>query len=412
MAGERSGSLAWKDGVPVSILEVRKAGELSVTVSSVPAETEIQQWDDLVRHEPLSDCAQLTAWSRTRAAVGYNAVYVYVHDDGTLVGGAQILVRRIRGLGALGYVPYGPVVAREAGNRDRISDTIADVLADLGRRRFRMLFVQPPDAGERASQALLERGFRDSDAEVAPAATLRVDVHLDEVELRRRMSRRLRGSMNTWAKHGVTVRQAGADDLPLIAGLLAKTAEHQGFAPLGLDYLSTMYRELAPAGHVVVFIGEVDGAPGTMQLYTGCGTVLKCRLAGLDRSVATGRLELAAAVDWTAIRWARENGYRWFDLGGVLPDSVPLLLSGKRADLEAVPGPDRYKVRLGGQLFRYPPPVEMVPSPLVRSGYDLARRSVAGRALVAWARRQSRGGRSDPSRGPGPARRVARLRSR
>jgi lipid II:glycine glycyltransferase (peptidoglycan interpeptide bridge formation enzyme) len=375
-----------------SAIGTSRAGSLSVVVSTSPEETTLGEWDDLVRLHPLADVAQLSAWTRIRKLAGYDAMYILVLDGGCLVGGTQIMVRRIRGLGMLGYVPYGPVVSPTIEEPNVVHDGIADALAQLGRRRFRLLAVQPPQGAERASEALLERGFRESDADVAPAASLHVDLSLDEAQLRANLSKRLRTWTNSWEQRGVVVRQGSEEDLPMLAQLLAETAEHQGFTPFGIDYLRTMYRELAPAGHLVLFVGEVAGRPVAMTVFTACGTVLKVRLLGLDRSDEGRRLNVPAAVYWAAMKWAKELGYRWFDFGGVLPASVPALLSGGRANLDGLSGPDRYKARLGGQVFRYPQPVEMISSPIVRAGYDLARRSAAGRHIVSWVKRRFRAG--------------------
>jgi hypothetical protein len=53
--------------------------------------------------------------------------------------------------------------------------------------------------------------------------------------------------------------------------------------------------------------------------------------------------------------------------------------------------------------------VELIPNPIVRAGYDMARQTAAGRRLVAWAKRKSRAGHRGRSRvinrtvGPGTA---------
>ena len=66
-----------------------------------------------------------------------------------------------------------------------------------------------------------------------------------------------------------------------------------------------MYRMLAPAGHVVLFIGEVHGTPMAAELYTACGGMLRLRLRGLDRSGQAARLSVPAAITWEAMRWAK-----------------------------------------------------------------------------------------------------------
>jgi lipid II:glycine glycyltransferase (peptidoglycan interpeptide bridge formation enzyme) len=163
-----------------------------------------------------------------------------------------------------------------------------------------------------------------------------------------------------------------------------------------------MFHELAPSGNLVAFVGEASRHPVAMAVFTGCGEVLKLRLVGLDRSAEGRSLNVPGAVHWTAVRWARQHGYRWFDFGGVDDSSLPALLSGGPVDAEALSGPDRYKARFGGQVFRYPQPVELIPSAAVRHAYDLSRRSALGRRLAALARDRARsddGSRADAAVG-------------
>jgi lipid II:glycine glycyltransferase (peptidoglycan interpeptide bridge formation enzyme) len=367
---------------------------LGTTVLQAPSPARLREWDDLVRSVPGSDVAQLSGWARLRGHVGYQPEYVFAHEDGQLSGGAQILFRRAVGLGAFGYLSNGPLVSPTAENPGAVHGAVVDAVIRLARRNFRMFFVQPPEGAQQTSDALLKRDFRHSDADIAPAATLRVALDVDEVQLRRNLSKRLRTWTNQWDHRGVTVRQATEADLPRLAELLAATSEVQDFTPFGLDYLTTMYRELGPAGQLVGFVGEAAGRSVAMALLTGCGTALKVRLVGFDRSEEVRRLNVPAAVYWTAMKWARENGYLYFDFGGVLDESLPALLSEGRVDVDALPGQDGYKVRFGGQLFLYSAPVEMIRPAALRLAYDLARRSAAGQALVARARRIARTGLS------------------
>lgn len=364
----------------------------SVGPTGAPGPRAIAEWDELVRGHPAADVAQLSGWARVRAQAGFEPVYVLADDGGSLAGGAQVLVRRFPGIGAVGYVPYGPLVADTVTDPRAVLEELADELAHLGRRQLHMLFVQPPLGAEAISQALLARGFRHSDSNIAPAASLHVDLRVDEKQLRRNLSRRLQTWTNQWEARGVTVRRGGEEDLPVLARLLADTAAHQGFTPFGVDYLATMYRELAPGGHLQVFIGEAAGRPVAMDVLTGCGEALKVRLVGLDRLSDAVRLNVPGAVRWTAMRWAKENDYRWFDFGGLREASMRALESGRPLDPEAIEGPDRYKVRFGGVPYRYPQPVELISSAAVRLGYDLARRSPRGQRLLARAQRITRAG--------------------
>lgn len=364
----------------------------AVTFPTDPGSTALRQWDDLVRGHAAADVAQLSGWARVRARAGFRPLYVLAERDGRLAGGAQVLVRRLPGVGAVGYVPYGPLVAACISDPHAVQQELADGLAHLGRRHLRVLFVQPPLGAESSSQELMARGFRPSESNIAPAASVRVDLGVDERQLRRNLSRRLQTWTNQWEARGVTVRRGSEEDLPLLARLLADTAAHQGFTPFSIDYLTTMHRELSPGGHIAVFIGEAAGRPVAMDVLTGCGETVKVRLVGLDRLSEAVRLNVPGAIRWAAMRWARENGYRWFDFGGLRESSMRALEAVGPPDLEAIDGPDRYKVRFGGVPYRYPQPVELISSTAVRVGYDLVRRSGRGRRLLARAQRATRAG--------------------
>jgi lipid II:glycine glycyltransferase (peptidoglycan interpeptide bridge formation enzyme) len=364
---------------------------LGVTIDDAPGRARLRAWDDLVRNSPAGDVAQLSGWGRVRNLAGYDPLYVFVERDGDLLGGAQVLLRRLPVLGAFGYVPYGPLAVLSAG-RPAAERALTAALDTVGRHHVRGLFVQPPEGGESISAALLERGFRPSDANVAPSASVRVDLASDPAEIRRNLSRRLRGWTNQWSTRGVTVREGTEEDFPTATELHARTAEHHGFAPFTHDYLAALHRELSPGGHFLLLIGEVNGHPGAMGVYTGNGGVLKSRLVGLDRSSEAARFDTVAAIDWAALTWAKRNGYRWFDFAGISPASLVALESNGPRDLARIPGPDRYKLRFGGVLYRYPEPVELIASPLLRLGYDLSRRSSAGRDLVSRARYWARDG--------------------
>jgi Acetyltransferase (GNAT) domain len=363
-------------------------------IADAPSPARLAEWDDLVRSVPHSDVAQLSVWARLREQAGYRAVYVFAENgEGRLAGGAQVLTRRVPGLGTIGYLAHGPLVSPAAVDPATVDSALVGSIAHLGRRRFRLLVVQPPDGAERTSRALLDQGFRRSDAGIGPTATLRIDLSVDEHELRRNLSKSLRRQTNRWDAQGVTVRRSTDADMEVLAHLLAATSRRQGSSPLfGARYLATLHRELARDGHLVGFIGEAGGRPVAMLLLTGCGDVLKGRFVGFESAEDVDRLSVPAAVDWAAIRWAKAHGYRWYDFGGVRDESLPLLLGGGQESRASLPGPDLYKVRFGGQLHMAPPAVELIHPAVVRGAYDIVRRSPGGRAALAQAKRVARAG--------------------
>jgi lipid II:glycine glycyltransferase (peptidoglycan interpeptide bridge formation enzyme) len=168
---------------------------------------------------------------------------------------------------------------------------------------------------------------------------------------------------------------------------------HQNFEPLSPDYIQTSHRELDAGRHAALFVAELDGSPVATLLCTLCGGVVKQRLAGMDRSDRARREGVAAATRWHAMMWAKENQYRFYDFGGISSSAARILLGGEPEPATRLSGPELFKTSFGGEVFRYPEPVELIPSPPLRVAYAFVRRTRAGRQFAEVAKRALRGGR-------------------
>jgi hypothetical protein len=374
-------------------------GNVEVIAREDPGPDALHAWDLLVDRTPGTDVTQLSVWAGLRGRVGFTPLYLLAYQEGELVGGAQILTRRFPVLGSVGYLPYGPLVAPEAPATDAIRRALVDALVVLSRRRLRILFIQPPEGAQDTSDELLRRGFRPSSAGIAPQGSIRIDLTADLAEIRSRFGKRLKSWTNRWESRGVTVRTGTVEDMPLLAELMAGSAQHQGYTPLPLDYMTALYRELDATGHVVMFVGEVNGVPVAADLMTGCGEMVRGRLSGFDRSGEAMRLSVPAAIRWELIKWAKAQGYRWFDFGGLRPETLAALLdsadasTGKGPSADTLPTADQPKITFGGTAFRYPTAVEMIRPAVLRTVYDLAWRSATGRRVFSEVKGLLRGSR-------------------
>ncbi len=367
-------------------LDVGSSGDVEVTAREDPGAEALRAWDRLVDRTPGTDVTQLSTWADLRARVGFRPLYLLAYRGAELVGGAQILIRRMPVLGAafsFGYLPYGPLVAPDVAAAGDVRRALVDALAMLGRRRLQILFVQPSEGDHDTSTELLGHGFRPSSAGIAPGGSIRIDLTADLVEIRSRFGKQLKSWTNRWESRGVTVRPGDERDIPLLAELMATSAQHQGYTPLPLDYMTALYRELAATGHAVLFVGEVNGVPVAADLMTGCGDMVRGRLSGFDRSGEAMRLSVPAAIRWEMIKWAKGEGYRWFDFGGLRPETLNALLDGHDRSTDTLPAADQPKLTFGGTAFRYPTAVEMIRPAALRTTYDLAWRSAAGRRLFS-----------------------------
>jgi lipid II:glycine glycyltransferase (peptidoglycan interpeptide bridge formation enzyme) len=350
-------------------------------------------WDRLVGRSPGTDVTQLSAWARVRRQVGFSPLYLFAEGGGRLLGGGQILVRRLPVLGRVGYLAYGPLVAEDAPDPVAVRAALVDALERVGRQMVNGLFVQPPEDAFLVSADLLARGFRRSAAGIAPAGSIRIDLTESLDAIRARFGRRLRSWTNRWADRGVVVRRGDERDLPLLCALMAHSAAAQGHRPLASTYVEALYRELAPE-HAAIFVGELDGVPLAADLVTRCGDLVRGRISSFDRSGPAARVSLPAAVRWQILQWAKEEGCRWLDFGGLSERTLDILLAGGRRPDAGWPAGDQPKLTFGGTAFRYPPAVEMISSAVLRVVVGVAQRSPRGRQALDMAARLLRSGRS------------------
>jgi hypothetical protein len=399
IGGAGSGVTPQRRGGRYATLDLSPGSDVRVMAREDPGPDVLRAWDLLVDRTPGTDVTQLSVWAGLRARVGFTPLYLLAYRGVALAGGAQILTRRVPVLGTVGYLPYGPLVAPNVPAADDVRRALVDALVVLSRRRLRILFVQPPEGDHDTSGELLRRGFRPSSAGIAPEGSIRIDLTADLAEIRSRFGKRLKSWTNRWESRGVTVRAGDERDVPLLAELMASSAQHQGYTPLALDYMTALYRELAATGHAVLYVGEVNGVPVAADLMTGCGDLVRGRLSGFERSGEAARLSVPAAIRWEMIKWAKEQGYHWFDFGGLRPETLDALLDGQDRSSDTLPPADQPKLTFGGTAFRYPAAVEMIRPGALRIAYDQAWRSATGRRVFSEVQSLLRRG-FRPSRSP------------
>jgi lipid II:glycine glycyltransferase (peptidoglycan interpeptide bridge formation enzyme) len=366
--------------------------EVGVTASTRPDLAVLREWDTLVDHTPGSDVAQLSSWAAIRRESGFRPLYVFAHEDDRLVGGALMLERRLPVIGRVGYVSNGPVVS-PAVPRGPVVDRLCAAMDRLARRRLCAMFVQPPADARDVSSALRSRGFRPSESGIAPAASIRIDLRRDIEDLRKGLSKANRRRARHWAERGVRVRMGSRDDIAVVTELIARSAAHQHFEPLSPEYVRNLHEELDAEQHAAVFVAEVDGSPAAALLCTRCGGVVKQRLSGMERSERARKDGVTAATVWRAMQWAKTNGYHTYDFGGISARAARVLLDDEPEPTTQLKGTEQFKASFGGEVFRYPEPVELISFPPLRLAYDFSRRTQAGRRFVEVAKRALRGGR-------------------
>ena len=347
------------------------------------------EWDAFVASTPEGRHTQSSLWAQVKAFVGWKAVRVIVTERNGMVGGAQILLRRLPVGGYAAYIPRGPVLARD-------DPTLAELLVSELRRfasaaGVQYLAARPPIHYEALADQLDHSGFRPSliEIDVEPVATVLVDLTVDPDEMLARMATKTRYNIRLGLRKGIVIREGGEADLTSFYHLLLKTGERQAFSTNALDYHVEVWRAFSPHGHMKLFLAEVDGeiVSGLLAIPFG-DRVIYWRGAWSGHH---GNLHPNEAMQWTAMMWAKSHEYRYYDLEGIDQKIGEAIVRGEPLPKGRIHPLTSYKLGFGGQVVLLPGLYDYVPNSLLRWGYRVLFSRIPNQPVVARAVSAARG---------------------
>lgn len=310
MPGLRSATNALLIAASQSPLMATTQSELQLD-AGVIAHRDRTEWDRLtgtLGAQPF----QSWAWGELKSEFGWQP-YRLSSADGSHV--AQLLIRPFRGL-SVAYVPRGPV---SAGGVPPSSELIGTIL-ELARSR-RAAFVRfEPDvleadpAARELDSGLKSAGFRAAERTLQPRSSIRLDLAPEESELMAGFSKGHRADLRRAERDGVTVRVGTTEsEVDLLHAMLVATQQRKNFAIHSAAYYRALWRLFADSARLL--IAERDGSPVAASLVlawadNGIYLVAGSSPAGLEARAAH-------ALQWHAIRWARERGAQTWDMWGI-----------------------------------------------------------------------------------------------
>jgi lipid II:glycine glycyltransferase (peptidoglycan interpeptide bridge formation enzyme) len=333
-------------------------------------------WDAFVDGAQGGHHVQTSRWAEAKRVVGWHAVRVVVWEDDAIAGGCQLLVRRLPGSVAVAYAAKAPLILDD-------DPEIAAVLMralDRAARDYRIVYtkMQPPSAAAEAALLGARRHRFVSDLAAVPTSTVRVRAGQPLDDIFRAFARGTRSNVRKAQRHGVAVRVGGEEDMPAFAALVAATARRQGFAPYPMEYYRAVWRAFAHEGRARLLLAERDGDPLAGVLVIGYGDSVVYKMggwAGVRAGVHPNEL-----LHWTAISWAHEQAFAFYDFEGIDERVARALAAGADPPAQAREGVTRFKLGFGGEVTLFPPAYDWACRPaltrVLRRGAPYTRRGV------------------------------------
>lgn len=291
-------------------------------------ESEKDYFNKYVAYAPKGHILQSYEWGEIKGRGEWEPLRLMVEDEeGCPKAAISILKRRLPLINkTIFYAPRGPV--GDIANWGLL-DFLFSETKKLGREHGAIFLKIDPDVAiehETFTDYLRTRGFTPSDKGegfegVQPRFVFRLDLEPDEDTLFNNLHQKTRYNVRLAQKKGVEIREnCGKDDLPAFYEILKETTERDKFLVRPYGYFSDLWDYLLPPGYLKLFMAYYEGKPiaGTLAfLFGDKAWYIYGASSNQSRNVMPNYL-----LQWTMIKWAKENNCTMYDFRGV-PGHVP-----------------------------------------------------------------------------------------
>jgi peptidoglycan pentaglycine glycine transferase (the first glycine) len=324
-----------------------------VELEEKPYTDEDAEWDAFVAQHPNGSTLQTTQWARLKNRFGWRARRVWLRREGRMVAGAQILIRSAAlGLMRIAYIPHGPLV--DWFDEGQVSVLLNQIDFAAFEARAGMLKMEPliwqDDLPPADWESLCARhGCLPNADTIQPPRTLIVDLTKSDEEILSAMKQKTRYNIRLAKKKGVVTRLGTISDLPIFTQLISETGHRNQFGVHKPAYYMAAYELFSP-DKVALFIAEFDSQPLSAIMVFTNGTKA-AYLYGASSDLERQRMP-SYAVQWSAMKWAKESGCTEYDLWGVPDYSSDQLEAQFQNRSDGLWGVYRFKRGFGGALKR------------------------------------------------------------
>ena len=267
------------------------------------------------------------------------------HRNREIISEDILVVLRDIGSGAsMAYIPYGP--AFDPGEEERglfleeLSESLRTHLplgcilirydlpwesvwvADENRYNSEGIWMGPPAPVTRELRMNFDtkkRNLRKSPTDILPSHTIFLDLKKEEEILLRQMKSKTRYNIRLALRKGIKVHELDTDGLSLWYNLYKQTAIRNGITLHDPEYFSTVLKtkvsESQSNSTVHLLLAEADGDP-LAAMFLAISGKRATYLYGASSSVHREMMG-TYALQWNAIRKARETGCKEYDLFGI-----------------------------------------------------------------------------------------------
>jgi lipid II:glycine glycyltransferase (peptidoglycan interpeptide bridge formation enzyme) len=273
-----------------------------------------------------SNFLQSRFWGELKGQSGWKPVPLKLTYKETIVP-LLVLVRSFKGILSLAYIPHGPQVDVDPEDREFFLNTLARDLIEflpLGTFFVRFDLLWGEEGIDNFPQPMKFHGISKAPMDIQPPDTVIINLRPSEEEILSSMHKKTRYNIKLAEKKGVEILWGTEKDLDDWYGLYKTTAERDKIVIHSLKYYKRVLAlatdlKGAPEIRIVLAKHEEDLIAGIIVIMYGKKATY---LYGASSNVKRNMMP-AYALQWEAMKKAKEHGCEEYDMFGIPPANDP-----------------------------------------------------------------------------------------
>ena len=295
----------------------------SVEVDTVDKDT----WYKIIKD--FSDANIYQTWSYDEIRFGRKKIsHLIVKNDGIIVAAAQVRIVKIP-FSAIGiaYVFWGPLwkLKESSINTDIFTRAIRALKSEYAERRGLLLRIYPvlfSDEADVFLPILKNEGFTLLEKENA-GRTLLIDLRQDLDVLRKGLDQKWRNCLNRAEKNGLEMIVGEEEGLFVeITKIYWEMVKRKALIELSdINHLKVVQRDLPPNLKLKVILCRLNGETCAGGIFSAIGATAVYHVGATSN--AGMKSNGSYIIQWAFIKWLKENGFLYYDLNGINPETNP-----------------------------------------------------------------------------------------
>ena len=309
---------------------------------------------------------QTCLWARAKAVYGWEPLRFIVKDQNKIIGGFQILKRRIFKFGNIGYISKGPVFKEYVCNNEVISTVLKQIKKVVRQNRIHILIVHPPVSNDDVIYQLAVLNFKPTKLVNVVRASLLIDLSQSINEIFNQMTPGMRREIRQGLRKEIEIRSGTKADIPVFFDLMKKICDRRGIKPNPPDeqFFYKLWSERHSATKIKLFLAVYNNEVIAGSWNIGFGNIMRFWKIGWSGKYS--KLRPTQLLYWESIKWAKKQGYSYFDFCSISHEAAKKMLSNFSITQNDVDGISWYKLRYGGKPVLYPDAYEYIYNPIIR----------------------------------------------